>query len=108
MCSPGRWNVTDVKRPPIPTAALRKPTPRGSFAQSPRPRGHDARTNAEATSFGSALTMRGAAISAPAADMALVLSDTGRDGLRNVIGFAPSQPAFKPTSKRCARCAHFA
>src|ERR1700722_3709635 len=43
------------------------------------------------TSLGSALTMPGAPISAPAADMALVLSSARRDGLHNVIGFAPSQ-----------------
>ena len=52
MCSHGRWNVTDA----YPSAALRKPcgTPHGSFTQSPRPKGHDARTIAEATGNGMA------------------------------------------------------
>src|SRR5580658_2461147 len=59
------------------------------------------------TSFGSARTMRGAPISAPTAETTLVLSSARRDGLHNVIGFAPGQPAFEPSSKRCARCAHF-
>jgi hypothetical protein len=60
------------------------------------------------TSFGSARTMRGAPISAPAADMALVLRSVRRDGVHDVIGFAPGQAGVLAREQAlCQLCTFF-